>query len=185
MTIKRPLQLLTGDQRTNRPIWIEHEEVDYESADPVEAWLVIGDMARLPMKLARGYALMGEWPMDVTLAEVDVILSGMAVLVPAIDAEGAVPGPAQQEQPVEVSGGEVKVDVGVQEVETAVSTGGATSQADLAEAEVSPAAVGVDAAGGLASDDAGEQHGVEQVVPGLDADKVGNGKRSRRTTKPS
>jgi hypothetical protein len=102
------------------------------------------------------------------------LLLSSAAPVPLIDAEGAVPAPAEDEKPIEVSGGEVKVDVGVQEFVSAVTTGGATTEADLGKADVSTAAVGVDAAGGLAGDDAGEQHGVEQVVPGLEADKVGD-----------
>jgi len=176
MSIRRQLKLLTGDPRTNRPIWIEHEEASLESPDPVEAWLVIWDMAKLPMKLAREYALMGAWPDGVSLDEVEVMLSGLpeAVPVATVDAEGAVPAPAQEEKPIEVSGSQVQVYSGVEQVEAPVASGSAAAETNLSESEVSMTAVGIDAAGGLASDDAGEQHGVEQVVPGLEADKVGD-----------
>ena len=162
MTIRRPLKLLTGDPRTNRPIWIEHEEARLESPDPVEAWLVIGDMAKLPMKLAREYALMGAWPDGVSLDEVEVMLSGLpeAEPVTTVDAEGAVPGAAEEEKPVEVSGSQVQVYSGVEKLSATFATGGATAETDLAEPDISVPTVGPPAAGGLAGDDAGEQHGV-------------------------
>ena len=100
-----------------------------------------------------------------------------------VDAEGAVPAPAQEEKPIEVSGSQVQVYSGVEQVEAPVASGSVASEADLAEADVSTAGVGVDAAGGLAGDDTGEQHGVEQVVPGLKADQVGHGKRPKRAAK--
>jgi hypothetical protein len=72
MTIKRPLKLLTGDHRTNRPIWIEHEEVTDSTrkhADgTIDAFLVFDGTTRLPMEISCDVASLPAWPVDVAVS---------------------------------------------------------------------------------------------------------------------